>query len=103
MAQKNSKPKIAHKIHEADERPVKTANQHLAALIRALEKAQQDLGARVSEVKGGLFSDHLKRLREGRTLLDAVIVRLEANAEQTLRCICEIKALQRGEILGFDP
>jgi hypothetical protein len=102
MAQKNLMPKITHKVREADGRPVETANRHLNALLRALEKAQQDLGARVSEVKGGFLSDHLKRLREGRKLLDALIVQFEINAEQTLRRICHIKELQLGVIVSPD-
>src|SRR5262249_10639866 len=62
----------------------KTVGKPLAQLVRSLRQALEDLPPdRVAEVKGGLFSDSLQVLCDGRQLLDALLAKMESNRAQT--------------------
>src|SRR5262249_49958426 len=67
----------------------------LAHLLRALRRAQKDLGDRVEELGGGLFGPTLGELRQGRVLLDALIARLEVSREESRQALRRLSRIGR--------
>jgi ParB-like chromosome segregation protein Spo0J len=72
---------LAHRLYRTPTEEL-TASKALERLLRALVRAQEELGDRVEEIRRIGFSSELEQLRDGKHLINEIIAKIKRNQAQ---------------------